>query len=47
MNKHLIIRIDEETRQLFHKTCKANAINPSELLRKFIREYIEKEKAST
>ena len=45
MDRYLTIRISEEMRDEFHAACKEQAINPSELLRKYIREFIERQKA--
>lgn len=40
----LQIRIDKDIRDSFKEVCSDNAVNPSALIRKWITEYIEKEK---
>lgn len=40
--KYIHMRIDENTKKQFDTICKMKAINGSELVRQWIRKYIEK-----
>ena len=41
--KQLHLRIEEDLHSRFMGVCKDQAVNPSELVRKWIREWVEKE----
>lgn len=40
-DKTLLVRLDEQTRNAFHRACKANDQSSAQVLRKFIRGYIK------
>lgn len=40
----LIVKMSKELAETFNTTCKENSINRSQLIRNFVREYVEKNK---
>ena len=42
----LIVKMSKELAETFNTTCKKNSINRSQLIRNFVREYVEKNKNS-